>query len=56
MDLIKTGIGLTKTIRNVGRLKEIATIFGRHGFDEFIALGLGSKTTWLCTTKGKNSN
>ncbi len=37
MDIIRTGIGITKTIRNVGRLKEVATIFGRHGFAEFIA-------------------
>jgi ubiquinone biosynthesis protein len=53
MDLIKTGIGLTKTIRNVGRLKEIATIFGRHGFDEFIALGLGSKLPGFVLPKAK---
>lgn len=36
MDLIKAGIGLTKTIRNVGRLQEIVMVFARHGFDEFI--------------------
>ena len=53
MDLIKTGIGITKTIRNVGRLKEIATIFGRHGFDEFIALGLGSKLPGFVLPKSK---
>lgn len=37
MDLIKTGIGITKTIRNVSRLREIVIIFAKHGFDEFIA-------------------
>lgn len=37
MDLIKTGIGLTKTIRNVSRLREIVIIFAKHGFDEFFA-------------------
>ncbi|MCO4793612.1 MAG: AarF/ABC1/UbiB kinase family protein, partial [Bacteriovoracaceae bacterium] len=53
MDLIKTGIGITKTIRNVGRLREIATIFGRHGFDEFIGLGIGSKIPGFVLPKGK---
>ena len=41
MDLIKAGIGLTKTIRNVGRLQEIVMVFARNGFDEFIT----NKTT-----------
>ena len=36
MDIIKTGIGLTKTIRNVGRFREIINVFWRNGFDEFI--------------------
>lgn len=36
MDLIRAGLGLTKTIRNVGRLQEIVLVFGKHGFDEFI--------------------
>lgn len=43
MDLIKTGIGLGKTIKNVGRLREIVSIFARHGFDEFITYGVTSK-------------
>lgn len=43
MDIIKTGIGLGKTIKNVGRLREIASVFARHGFDEFIAYGVTSK-------------
>jgi ubiquinone biosynthesis protein len=36
MDIIKTSIGLSKTIRNVSRFKEIILIFAKHGFDEFI--------------------
>ena len=36
MDIIKTGIGITKTIRNVSRLREILTVFGRFGFSELI--------------------
>jgi ubiquinone biosynthesis protein len=36
MDLIKAGKGISKTIRNVGRLQEIVRVFARHGFDEFI--------------------
>lgn len=39
MDIIRTGIGLHKTIRNVARMREIAIIFAKHGFDEFITLG-----------------
>ncbi len=37
MDLIKTGIGITKTIRNVSRLREIVVVFAKNGFDEFIS-------------------
>ena len=40
MDIIKTGTILTKTIRNVGRFKEIVVIFAKHGFDEFMAGGV----------------
>tara|TARA_B100001971_G_scaffold213155_1_gene245456 strand:- start:34158 stop:35870 length:1713 start_codon:yes stop_codon:yes gene_type:complete len=36
MDIVKTGIGLTKTIRNVARFREIITVFWKNGFDEFI--------------------
>lgn len=36
MDLIKTGIGLTKTIKNVSRFREILTVLSRHGFSELI--------------------
>ena len=36
MDLIKTGIGISKTIKNVSRFREILTVLGRHGFSELI--------------------
>ena len=43
MDLIKTGIGIGKTIRNVARLRDIVSVFARHGFAEFISIGVTSK-------------
>jgi ubiquinone biosynthesis protein len=36
MDLIKTGIGISKTIKNVSRFREILTVLARHGFSELI--------------------
>lgn len=36
MDLIKTGIGISKTIKNVARFREILTVLSRHGFSELI--------------------
>ncbi|MCB9094564.1 MAG: hypothetical protein H6621_05795 [Halobacteriovoraceae bacterium] len=36
MDVIKTGIEITRTIKNVGRLREVLTVLARNGFDEFI--------------------
>ncbi|MGE3609444.1 MAG: ABC1 kinase family protein [Bacteriovoracaceae bacterium] len=36
MNLIKTGIGISKTIKNVSRFREILTVLGRHGFSELI--------------------
>lgn len=36
MNIIKTGIGITKTIKNVARFREILSVFAKHGFDEFI--------------------
>ncbi len=36
MDLIKTGIGISKTIKNVTRFREILTVLSRHGFSELI--------------------
>lgn len=36
MDLIKTGIGITQTIKNVSRFREILTVLSRNGFAELI--------------------
>lgn len=36
MDLIKTSIGISKTIKNVSRFREILNVLSRHGFSELI--------------------
>lgn len=36
MDIIRKGMGITRTIKNVARLREILYVFARHGFEEFI--------------------
>lgn len=36
MDIVRTGIGISKTIKNVSRLREILSVFARNGFDEFL--------------------
>jgi ubiquinone biosynthesis protein len=36
MDILKTSLGLTKTIKNMSRLKEIIAVLARNGLDEFI--------------------
>jgi len=36
MDLLKTTLGLTRAIKNVGRLREIITVFAKNGLEEFI--------------------
>ncbi|MCY4524800.1 MAG: AarF/UbiB family protein [Halobacteriovoraceae bacterium] len=43
MDIIRTSISISKTIRNVGRLREIVSILGKNGFNEFITRGVVSK-------------
>jgi ubiquinone biosynthesis protein len=53
MDLIKAGIGISKTIRNVGRLQEIIMVFARHGFDEFITIKATSKIPNFVLPKSK---
>ncbi len=40
MGLIKTGLELSKTIRNVSRLQEIVLVFAKNGFAEFISRGV----------------
>lgn len=43
MDLIKTGIGLSKTIKNVARFREILAVFSKNGFGRLISRsGLGA--------------
>jgi ubiquinone biosynthesis protein len=53
MDLIRAGLGLSKTIRNVGRLREIVLVFGRHGFDEFITNNVTAKIPNFVLPKSK---
>lgn len=53
MDLIRAGIGLSKTIRNVGRLQEIVMVFARHGFDEFITNNTTNKIPNFVLPKSK---
>lgn len=36
MDILRTGIGIGRTIRNVSRLKEVLSVFAKNGFDEVI--------------------
>jgi ubiquinone biosynthesis protein len=36
MDILKTSIGISKTIKNVSRFREIINVLWRNGFDEFI--------------------
>ncbi|MCR9203838.1 MAG: AarF/UbiB family protein, partial [Halobacteriovoraceae bacterium] len=55
MDLIRTGIGISKTIRNVGRLREIVLIFGKHGFDEFISTNVAQSIPNFILPKSKRS-
>lgn len=55
MDFIRAGIGITKTMRNVSRLREIASVFAKHGFDEFITIGISSKIPNFVIAKSKRS-
>lgn len=43
MGLITTSFKLTKTIRNISRLREIATVFAKNGLDEFISQNVLNK-------------
>ncbi|RLA65246.1 MAG: hypothetical protein DRQ88_02890 [Epsilonproteobacteria bacterium] len=53
MDFFKTGVGISKTFRNVGRLKEIVLVFARNGFDEIISLPIASKIPNFVIPKSK---
>lgn len=53
MDIIKTGLDFTKTIRNVGRLKEILVVFAKNGFEEFITQAFPTKIPNFVLPKSK---
>ena len=53
MNLIKDDLGLSKTIRNIGRLQEVVLVFARHGFDEFITKEVISKIPYFVLPKSK---
>lgn len=55
VDIIKTGIGITKTIRNVNRMKEIALVFAKNGFDEFAMTGVASQIPNFVIPKSRRS-
>ena len=53
MDLVKTGIVISQTIKNVGRLREIVGVFAKHGFSEFITRGVTAKIPDIVLPKSK---
>ena len=53
MDIIRTGIGISKTIRNVGRLREIVSILSKNGFSGFITHGMVAKIPDFVLPKSK---
>jgi ubiquinone biosynthesis protein len=53
MDIIKTGLDISKTIRNVGRLKEILVVFAKNGFEEFVTQAIPSKIPNFVLPKSK---
>lgn len=55
VDLVKTGIGLSKTIRNVSRLREIILVFAKHGFDEFFTNNITSLIPGFVLPKSSKS-
>ncbi len=42
MDLLRAGIGISKTVKNMGRFREIVTVFAKNGFAEFMASGVST--------------
>ncbi len=55
MNIIKTGINVTKALRNIGRLREIVAILAKHGFDEFVSLDIIGKIPGLVLPKSKKN-
>lgn len=42
MNLVKASIGLSKTVKNMGRFREIVTVFAKNGFAEFMSSGVSN--------------
>ncbi len=55
MDLIKASMGISRTIRNVSRLREIVLVFARNGFDEFISRRVISSIPHFVLPKSRKS-
>lgn len=55
MGIIKTGLKATKTIRNISRSREILAVFAKHGFDEFITIGVRGLVPNFLSGKSKES-
>ena len=55
MDIIKTGINVTKALRNIVRLREIVVILARHGFNEFVSLDIIGKIPGLVLPRSKKN-
>ncbi len=55
MGFIKTGLEISKTIRNASRLQEIVLVFAKHGFAEFISSGVISSIPSFVLPKSKTS-
>src|SRR3989339_263762 len=53
MDLVKTGIAISQTIKNVGRLREIVAVLAKNGFSEFLTRGITSKIPNFVLPKSK---
>lgn len=53
MDLIKTGLGLSKTIKNMARFREILGVFSKNGFGGLITkTGLGASADFTPSDVG----
>lgn len=55
MNFIKASIQISKTLRNITRLKEIILVFARHGFHEFISSGMTNKIPNFVLPKSKKN-
>jgi len=53
MDIVRTTIKLSKTIRNVARMREIISVFAKNGFAEFMTIGITSNIPNFVLPKSK---